>query len=179
MNWKAVNKEVQKFRFKIWKLARNKDFKNLRNFQKLFVNYSYNTLYSIRKVTSINSGSETPGFDNVIINTPEQRLQLFHEIGEMRWQEYEPIATKRIYLAKPDGKQRPIGIPTIRERVIQQIMKNALEPEWEALFEPSSYGFRPSRSVNDAIEKRKVGPETHYSEKAELKPAPASRKTKK
>lgn len=107
-------------------------------------------MYSVRKVTQINVGSKTPGFDNEIYATPAERYKLFLELRDFDFQEYDPIPTKRIYIPKPDGRLRPIGIPTIKDRVIQQIIKNSLEPEWEALFEPSSYGFRPTRSVNDA-----------------------------
>lgn len=76
---------------------------------------------------------------------------MFLELRDLKLCEYEPIPTKRIYIPKPDGRLRPIGIPTIKDRIIQQMVKNYLEPEWEAKFEPSSYGFRPARSVNDAM----------------------------
>ena len=66
----------------------------------------------------------------------------------MNW---DPFPVRRIYVPKPDGRQRPIGIPTIKDRVIQGVVRNALEPEWEAHFEASSYGYRPGRQVNDAI----------------------------
>lgn len=76
---------------------------------------------------------------------------MFHEIVQLDWSNYNPIPVRRIYVPKSDGRQRPIGIPTVMDRVLQMIVKNALEPEWEAYFEKGSYGFRPCRGVNDCV----------------------------
>eukprot|EP00967_Tisochrysis_lutea_P159003 scaffold327556_cov760-Tisochrysis_lutea.AAC.1 len=83
--------------------------------------------------------------------TPSKRYELFLELRDFGILNWNPYPVKRIYIPKADGRERPIGIPTIKDRVVQNVIKNALEPEWEARFEASSYGFRPGRSVNDVI----------------------------
>ncbi|WP_293084512.1 group II intron reverse transcriptase/maturase [Moorena sp. SIO4A1] len=67
-----------------------------------------------------------------------------------RYKTWQPIPTKRVYVPKSNGKKRPLGIPCMIDRCIQGMVKNALEPQWEATFEPTSYGFRPGRSTHDA-----------------------------
>lgn len=108
-----------------------------------------NVEHSVRQVTQINKGRKTPGVDGRVALTPDGRTELIKEL--LQDQTWKTQPAKRVYIPKANGRKRPLGIPTIADRCRQAMVKNALEPEWEARFEPCSYGFRPGRDCHDAI----------------------------
>ena len=101
------------------------------------------------RVTQVNEGKNTPGIDGEVITTPEERAKLTDDLRHD--QPWKTAPVRRVYIPKAKGKQRPLGIPTIRDRVMQAVVKEALEPRFEAEFEAQSYGFRPGRCGQDAI----------------------------
>jgi RNA-directed DNA polymerase len=119
---------------------------------KLMLRSYFNLLVSVRRVTQKNKGKKTAGVDDEVALTPKARMALVRSMG--RYTLWKAKPTRRIYIPKvgKPGQVRPLSIPTIRNRVAQAIVKNALEPCWEAQFEPNSYGFRAGRSIHDAIE---------------------------
>ena len=151
IDWNANRRIVRNLRQRIYRASREGNRRKLRSLQRLMLKCRANRETSIRRVTQLNAGRDTPGVDKVTVKTPEARTALMVELST-----YEPWKAKpvrRVYIPKANGKPRPLGIPTVLDRCMQAVVKNALEPEWEAKFEPCSYGFRPGRSCHDAIER--------------------------
>jgi RNA-directed DNA polymerase len=150
IKWRAVEGNVRQLQERIYRAATNKAWRKGKNLQKLLVRATSNTLLAIRRITQENQGKHTAGMDGMVYDTPEARWKLFQEGLSLKG--YKPRPVRRVYIPKDNGKQRPLGIPTGKDRVMQAIVKAALEPEWEARFEANSYGFRPGRCTMDAIE---------------------------
>jgi len=148
INWRKLEKAVLKLQERIYRASLRGDLKVVRKLQKTLMKSWSARALSVRKVTQDNTGKNTAGVDGVKSLTPVARIKLASELklsGKSR-------ATRRVWIPKPGSdEKRPLGIPTINDRALQALVKQALEPEWEARFEPSSYGFRPGRSCHDAI----------------------------
>jgi RNA-directed DNA polymerase len=151
IDWQHVEHDVRRLRQRIFAASQAGDLVKVRNLQKLMLRSRANALLSVRRVTELNAGRKTPGIDgNVVVTAPGKAFladRVQHHAGP-----WEPKAVKRVYIPKANGKRRPLGIPVIVDRALQAQVVNALEPEWEARFEPKSYGFRPGRGCHDAIE---------------------------
>ena len=148
VNWKEVNRVVRNLRQRIFKAAAKGDFKRVKSLQRLMLASYANRLQSVRKVTQVNKGKNTAGVDNIIIKTPAARGRIVDQLKFFRY--IHVLQNKRSYIPK-GKKRRPLGIPVIKDRSMQAVVKNALEPLWEFLFELISYGFRPGRGCHDAI----------------------------
>jgi len=152
-DWRHHEEQVRRLRGRIFKAAREGDWPQARNLQKLMLRSWSNTLVSVRQGTQRNTGRRTAGIDGLVALTSQARAEmavLVHaSIGS-----HKPSPVRRVHIPKASDKTktRPLGIPVISDRCHQARVRNALEPEWEARFEPRSYGFRPGRGCHDAIE---------------------------
>lgn len=154
IDWALVEKRILRIQERIYRMSKLGDKGKVRFLQNLLLKSLDAKLLAVRKVTTdtVNKGRNTPGVDKRLYLTPEQKISLVKNLkidGKA-----SPI--KRVLIPKPGkpgkAEKRPLGIPTIKDRAKQSLCLIALEPEWEAQFEPNSYGFRPGRNCQDAIE---------------------------
>ena len=148
LNWRKLEKVTFKLQKRIFQASERGDVKAVRKLQKTLINSWSAKCIAVRRVTQDNQGKNTAGVDGIKSLTPKQRMNL---VGRLKLtNKVKP--TRRVNIPKPGTTEtRPLGIPTINDRALQSLVKLALEPEWEAKFEPNSYGFRPGRSCHDAI----------------------------
>jgi RNA-directed DNA polymerase len=149
IKWGDSHNKVRRLQRRIFKASQLGDSRKVWHLQQSLIRSPHAKLVATQRVTTLNKGKDTPGVDGFIPTTPGMKLNLaknLHLNGKAS-------VVKRVWILKP-GKteKRPLGIPTIQDRAKQALALLALEPEWEAKFEPNSYGFRPGRSCHDAIE---------------------------
>jgi len=131
------------------KAKQEREYKFYVLYDKMFIPYMLREAWK-----SVKSNHGSAGVDGITIEKVEEYGvdKYLKELGEeLRKQTYKPQAVKRVMIPKASGGERPLGIPTIRDRIAQTVCKMILEPIYEADFEDSSYGFRPNRSSKDAM----------------------------
>jgi RNA-directed DNA polymerase len=149
LNWRKLEMRVWKLQKRIFRASIRGDVKLVRRLQKTLMRSWSGKCMAVRKVTQDNQGKKTAGVDGIKSLSPAARLKLVNQLKLTK----KSKPTRRVWIDKPGkAEKRPLGIPTMYDRALQALVKLALEPEWEARFEPNSYGFRPGRSAQDAIQ---------------------------
>jgi RNA-directed DNA polymerase len=145
--WKSIEKEVWQQQLQIYKATRDENIQLTRKLQKRLVKSYKAKLLAVKKISQDNRGRKISGIDKKVVETSYNRFQLVNNLAIVS----SAFPLRRVWIPKP-GKteKRLFGLPTIRDRALQALFKLAIEPEWEAKFEPNNYGFRPGRSCHDA-----------------------------
>lgn len=149
INWVKCHSLVFKLQKRIYKASKCGNLSSVRKLQRLLVNSWSAKCLVVKKVTQSNAGRNTAGIDGVKSLNNQQKVNL---INNLKF-DGKALPTRRVWISKPGrSEKRPLGIPVIKDRALQALMHMALEPEWEARFAENSYGFRPGRSCQDAID---------------------------
>ena len=146
--WKNVQRHVCRLQKRMDRATQRGDVRTVHKLPNLRCKSWYARLLAVRRVTQDNRGKQTAGIDGVKALLPPQRWQLARELQL----DGQATPLRRTWIPKRGGpEKRPLGIPTQHERARQTLVRQALEPEWEAKLAPHTYGFRPGRSCWDAI----------------------------
>lgn len=152
-NISACEKYVLKIQRRLDKAVANDDKPNIRWYTHLLMKRSRAVkILSVHRVCSINQGKHTAGVDGIAIpKDKERRIKMKIELLNSIDINKTPDQIRRVYIPKPNGDKRPLGIPTITDRINQDIIRQSIEPICEYHFLNCSYGFRPKRSCQDAM----------------------------
>ena len=148
INWANVLRQVRRLQARIVKATQGGRHNKVKALQWLLTHSFSGKALAIKRVTE-NQGKNTAGVDKVTWKTPEAKT---NAIASMQRRAYSPRPLRRVLIPKKNGKTRPLGIPTMKDRAMQALYLLALEPIAETKADPNSYGFRPERSTADAGE---------------------------
>jgi len=147
IDWRTVNRNVRRLQARIVKAIEEGRWGKVKALQWLLTHSFSGKALAVRRVTE-NKGKRTPGVDGEIWDTPRKKAQ---GIVSLHQRDYRAQPLRRTYIPKRNGKKRPLGIPTMKDRAMQALYKLALDPIAETTGDPNSYGFRRERSPADAI----------------------------
>ena len=148
INWAKCHQNVRRLQARIVKATQEGRWRTVKALQWLLTHSWSGRVIAVKQVTE-NQGKKTPGVDRKTWSTPEAKL---HAVLSLRRRGYQPLPLRRVFIPKSNGKLRPLGIPTMKDRAMQALHLLALYPVSETLADNNSYGFRPERSTADARE---------------------------
>jgi RNA-directed DNA polymerase len=149
--WRKLERSVFKLQKRIYQASSRGDRRTVHRLQRLLIHSRSAACLAVRRVAQDNQGKKTAGVDGVKSLTPRHKSRLVDGIHECPLRD-KASPVRRVWIPKPGkDEKRPLGIPIMADRARQALAKMALEPEWEAKFDPRSYGFRPGRSCQDAV----------------------------
>src|SRR5579864_3218765 len=152
VDWRRVERNVRGMQIRIAKATREGNWRRGRALQRMLTRTLSAKLYAVRRVTQ-NQGARTAGVDRELWDSPESR---WLAVGRLKRHGYKPLPLRRVFIPKANGTERPLGIPTMRDRAMQALYLLALEPVSESTSDPNSYGFRLNRSTADAMAQIRV-----------------------
>jgi RNA-directed DNA polymerase len=147
INIDAMQQQVTRLQMRIAKAVKEGKHGKVKALQWVLTHSFAAKFLAVKRVTE-NKGKKTPGIDGARWLTPAAK---HNAILSLKRKGYKAQALRRIYIPKSNGKKRPLGIPTMKDRAMQALYALALNPIAETLADPNSYGFRPKRSAADAI----------------------------
>uniref|UniRef100_UPI00333E4EDB group II intron reverse transcriptase/maturase n=1 Tax=Castellaniella defragrans TaxID=75697 RepID=UPI00333E4EDB len=148
IDWRLAERHVRTTQKRIAKAAHEKDWRRVKALQRSLTHSFSARALAVRRVTE-NQGKRTPGVDRVLWDTPALKRDAVDRLKRQRG--YRPLPLRRVFIPKPNGKERPLGIPTMFDRAMQALHMLGLEPVAETTSDPNSYGFRRNRSTADAM----------------------------
>jgi RNA-directed DNA polymerase len=142
--WRKLEQQVYRLQKRIFRATQRGNVQAVHRLQQLLMRSRSAQLLAVRRVTQDNQGKKTAGIDGIKTLTPPERLALAEAIHPKAQKQHKARPVRRIWIPKP-GKpeQRPLGIPVMYDRACQALAKQALEPEWEAKFEPNVRPVQP------------------------------------
>ena len=147
IDWRQAHREVRRLQARIVKATKDGKPGKVKALQRLLTHSFSGKALAVRRVTE-NRGKRTPGVDGETWDTPAKKATA---VRDLRQRGYRPRPSRRVLIPKSNGKMRPLGILTMRDRAMQALYLLALDPIAETTGDPNSYGFRKERSTADAL----------------------------